>query len=94
MKIHSIMHASFEGLGTIEKWSLANGHSLTKTNTSQGEILPVETDFDFLIVMGGPQSPLEFGKYPYLRDEVKFIKKAIKQHKKIFRYLFRCPTYR
>lgn len=38
---------------------------------------------DFLIIMGGPQSPLKIDESPYLADEIKLIAKAIAQNKKV-----------
>jgi len=81
MKIHYIMHASFETLGSIADWAIQNNHSLSCTKTYDGEQLPNVSEFDFLIVMGGPQSPIEIEKFPYLKDEIEFISKAIKQNK-------------
>lgn len=84
MKIHAIIHASFEKLGVIEDWAKENEHALTSTHTYKGETLPASpSDFDFLIIMGGPQSPLELDKYPYLRNEIVLIDQAIKANKKV-----------
>lgn len=83
MKVHAIIHAPFEKLGAIEAWVNKKGYTLTSTHTYQGEKLPTVSDFDFLIVMGGPQSPLELDKYPYLRDEINLTKQAIQNHKAI-----------
>jgi GMP synthase (glutamine-hydrolysing) len=84
MRIHCIIHASFEKIGAIETWAKKGGHSLSFTHTYKEQELPNIDSFDFLIVMGGPQSPLEVEKYPYLRNEIKLIEKAIQGNKKIF----------
>jgi hypothetical protein len=70
MKVHYIMHASFETPGCIDQWAADRGHHYTGTHTYRGETLPPTAEVDFLIVMGGPQSPLRIERYPYLRDEV------------------------
>src|SRR3990167_675330 len=36
-----------------------------------------------LILMGGPQSPLKIGEFPYLADEIDLIKTAFLQNKRI-----------
>ncbi|SRR5579883_967465 len=81
MKIHSLIHAPFEKLGIIETWALEKGHQLTSTHTYAQEKLPNASDFDFLIIMGGPQSVVRLDQYPYLQDEVKLAQAVIKQNK-------------
>lgn len=83
MRIHYILHASFEKLGTIENWAQKNNHYLSGTHTYKGEQLPDTAQFDMLIIMGGPQSAVELDKYSYLRDEVTFIKQVIKENRPV-----------
>jgi GMP synthase (glutamine-hydrolysing) len=83
MKIHYIMHADFETVGVIEDWAYARGYQLTGHKPYKGERLPSANDLDFLIIMGGPQSPLELEKDPYLKDELVLIKDAIANDKKV-----------
>ena len=71
------MHAAFEKLGAIEEWANKKKYLLAGTRTYKGEQLPSTSEFDFLIVMGGPQSASETNKWPYLQDEMNLIKKAI-----------------
>lgn len=81
MNIHYIMHASFEKIGIIEEWAKEQNHKLSGTHIYAGEKLPSPDTFDFLIIMGGPQSPLEIEQYPYLQDEINLITQAIQQNK-------------
>jgi len=81
MRVHIIIHAPFEKPGVIETWAIQNNHALSYTHTYRGEQLPETPQFDFLILMGGPQSPLELDQYPYLRDEIALTKSAIDQSK-------------
>lgn len=81
MRIHYIIHAPFENLGAIETWANQSGHSLSSTHTYKGEKLPKTDQFDFLILMGGPQSPRDIDKYPYLSDEVALTQQAIASNK-------------
>src|SRR5580658_3369754 len=83
MKILCILHATFEKPGCIETWAKKCGHQFEKVNPYMGETLPDTDTFDFLIVMGGPQSPLEIDAAPYLIDEIQLIKQAIDDHKRI-----------
>lgn len=58
MHIHFIIHESFEAPGAYEIWAKNNGHRLSYSRVHEGDILPSSiNDIDFLIVMGGPQSP-------------------------------------
>lgn len=84
MKILCITHADFETPGVIEDWAKENKYDFMVCKPYKGEELSEQSDFDFLIVMGGPQSPLKIKKYPYLGSEISFIRKAIHSNKGIF----------
>jgi GMP synthase (glutamine-hydrolysing) len=59
MKIHFVLHEHFEGPAAIEDWAKNKGHELFYTRTYQYDRLPKNTDvFDFLVIMGEPQSPV------------------------------------
>lgn len=83
MKILFVTHASFEKPGSIETWAKKNGHETQEVSPFKGENIPDINEFDFLIVMGGPQSPLKMEKAPYLADEITLIKQAIDKKKRI-----------
>src|SRR5579863_889723 len=83
MRIHTIIHAPFEMPGIIETWAVSKRHNLSSTHIYKGEKLPDVAAMDFLIIMGGPQSPVEIEKYPYLRDEITLAKQAIDQSKAV-----------
>jgi len=83
MNILCISHAIFEKLGHIETWANKNNHIIRKVNPYRGETLPKIDDFDFIVIMGGPQSALKLEDAPYLLDEIALIKEAIKMEKRI-----------
>jgi GMP synthase (glutamine-hydrolysing) len=83
MKILLISHATFEQPGEIDNWAYYNGHHIHEVQPYKGDMLPPVDEYDMLIVMGGPQSPLNMDKTPYLRDEIETIKQALVAHKKI-----------
>ncbi|RDI42536.1 glutamine amidotransferase-related protein [Aquicella lusitana] len=83
MRIHYIIHASFEKLGMIESWIEKNQFQASGTHTYKGEKLPDVSAFDLLILMGGPQSVRKLDQYPYLRDEIALAKNAIQQGKAV-----------
>jgi GMP synthase (glutamine-hydrolysing) len=58
MRIHFIVHESFEAPGAYTSWAHSQGHAVSHSKVYQGEALPESADrIDFLIIMGGPQSP-------------------------------------
>lgn len=81
MKILCITHADFETPGVIEQWALEKKYLFNIQRPYAGEV--PSGDFDCLIIMGGPQSPLNVDEAPYLLTEIGFIKNAIVNNKKI-----------
>lgn len=84
MKLHIVMHESFESPAAIEVWAKRKGCDITYTRLYSGDVFPEECNFDFLVVMGGPQSPATtLIECPYFdaQKEIAFIKKAIEQKK-------------
>ena len=85
MKIHIIMHESFEAPAAIETWAKHKNHEITYTRLYGGGIFPQNVDnIDFLIVMGGPQSPATTKEEcPHFdaKKEIEFIKKTINEGK-------------
>ena len=85
MKIHFILHESFEAPGAYLAWAALSGHDISATKVYQYEKLPENADsFDFLIVMGGPQSPIgDNSEFPYFdpKAEIELIRKAVKADK-------------
>lgn len=81
MNIHFILHETFEVPGAYLKWAQERGHNVTSTKVYEEEKLPETVDgIDFLIVMGGPQSPDENPQaFPYYdpKAEIALIQKAI-----------------
>lgn len=81
MRVHFILHETFEVPGAYLKWAQERGHQVTTTKVYEKELLPETIDgIDFLIVMGGPQSPDEDREaFPYYdpKSELAFMKEAI-----------------
>ena len=82
MKVHFVLHETFEVPGAYLKWAQERGHQVTTTKVYANETLPESVDdIGFLIVMGGPQSPDEDREaFPYYdpQAEIQLIQKAIK----------------
>lgn len=75
------MHADFESPGIIVSWAKARGYQLTVVKPYRNESLPEISSFNFLIIMGGPQSGTRCDEFLYLQNEIHLIKKAIQQNK-------------
>lgn len=83
MKILCITHADFETPGVIQDWALERSYSFKIEKPYKGETLSSIDNYDLLIIMGGPQSPLKVDQFPYLKDEIALISNAIERDKKI-----------
>lgn len=83
MHIHYIQHQEKESCGSIRTWAEKNGHSLTNTRMYKGENLPGNFDFDLLIVLGGSMDVHEQIKYPWLKEEIQFLKEIINHGSKV-----------
>lgn len=84
MKIHIVMHEIFESPAAIEIWAKRKGFDVSYTRQYAGDAFPKECAFDFLVVMGGPQSPattLEECPHYDAKKEIAFIKQAVEQDK-------------
>jgi GMP synthase-like glutamine amidotransferase len=83
MRFHCLQHVSFETPGLLTGAILHQGHTLRITDLSRGEALPSTTDFDALIIMGGPMSVHDEDIHPWLRAEKELIAAAIREKKKV-----------
>jgi GMP synthase (glutamine-hydrolysing) len=58
MRLHFVVHESFEAPGAFETWARHRGYSMTYSRVFAEDRLPVAVDdIDLLVVLGGPQSP-------------------------------------
>lgn len=84
MNVHYLQHVPFEGLGYIRTWLDENGHHLSGTHFFEEKYtLPGLAAIDALVVMGGPMSVYDDGRYPWLREEIAFIRDCIRSGKKV-----------
>lgn len=79
LKVHVLQHASFEGIGSMEPWLRERGASIAYSHLYAGDKLPELHGLDLIIVMGGPMSVNDEAELPWLVDEKKFIREAIRQ---------------
>ena len=74
-----LKHIGIEGGGTIEEYLLSKGDKIDRRELQDGDSIPSKLDYDAIIILGGPMNVYEEDKYPFLKDEDKLIKEAIKK---------------
>jgi GMP synthase (glutamine-hydrolysing) len=83
MRFHIFQHVPFENEGTIGLWAKKEGASISKSLFYENTNLPLMESFEILIVLGGPMNIYEEKKFFFLKEEKKFIEKAIFAGKKV-----------
>jgi len=83
MRIHCIQHVEHESPGSIASWIRENEHSLTVTHTYDSEPFPDVSDFDWLLILGGPMGTSDEKEFSWLVPEKKLIEQTIQSNKKI-----------
>lgn len=83
MNILYLQHVPFEGLGSIERWALENGHSLSRVRLFAGDPFPSLERFQWLIVMGGPMSIYDEKDHVWLKAEKWFVRQVIEAGKPV-----------
>ena len=83
MRIHSLQHVPFEGLGSMAEAFQRRGYKITTSHLYAGDTLPAVEDFDWLVVMGGPMGVHDEERYPWLTAEKTLIRSAIDAGKRI-----------
>ncbi|HCI3207120.1 TPA: glutamine amidotransferase, partial [Salmonella enterica] len=75
MRVHFVVHESFESAGAYLKWAEDRGYAISWSRVYVGEALPPNADeFDMLVVFGGPQSPRT------TREECPYFDSRAEQH--------------
>jgi GMP synthase (glutamine-hydrolysing) len=83
MNICILLHASFEGSSYIGQWASARGHRVKEIHCYRDQLIPAPSEYDWLILMGGPMDPSQVDRYPFLEAEMETIRQARQQGKKI-----------
>ncbi len=88
MKIHFVLHETFEGPGCMNDWIKLKGYQVSLNRTFLHETYPAMDQFDWLIIMGGTMSTNEEDKHRWLHAEKKFILKSVESGKIILGICF------
>ncbi|WP_232436904.1 type 1 glutamine amidotransferase [Paenibacillus senegalimassiliensis] len=83
MRIHYLQHVPFESPARIADWATEHEHELTGTLLYEGVDVPLTSEFDMLVVLGGPMGIYDEEQYPWLAPEKVLIREAIAQRKLI-----------
>lgn len=78
-----LQHHPEEGPGYVEDWALENGRTVEIAPVYKNGRLPAVSEFDWLVVLGGPMSVYEENEHPWLAKEKALIVQAIEHHKPV-----------
>ncbi len=81
MHIHYFQHDHFEDLGYIGDWAAIHNITTSVTRFDLNPKMPSLYSFDWLVVMGGKMGVNDSAEFPWIDDEIEFIKKAIQSGK-------------
>jgi GMP synthase (glutamine-hydrolysing) len=89
MRLHLLEHDPIDiRQNNITIWADKKGYSVDRTDVFKGAKLPAQTDFDWLIVMGGSQHVWQEKEHPWLVAEKRFISEALANDKIILGICF------
>ena len=83
MRVLIIKNVFTEGAGTIADYLHAEKIPSTLCDLSIGDVVPDLGPYTHLLIMGGPMAVYEMDQYPYLKNEARIIKEAIKANKHV-----------
>lgn len=73
-----VKNIGIEGQGAFGKFLVERGYSLREVDLAAGDRLPpVDDGFSAVLFMGGPMNVYEEDKYPFLKDELEFLRQCI-----------------
>jgi len=83
LKIQVFQHVPFEGPGFISSWAEEKNASLSVTHVYQNQTPPAPSEYDWLIVMGGPMGANDDAVLSWMSGEKAAIQKALDANKPI-----------
>jgi GMP synthase-like glutamine amidotransferase len=78
MNVHILQHVAFEGIGSIDTWLNRRNANVSYTRFYESADLPGLSTIDLVIIMGGPMSVNDELKFPWLVEEKRFLREAIR----------------
>lgn len=84
MRALVLRNVSIESPGTFGGFLKGHGFTLDDIDLSKGNPCPAAADgYEVTLVMGGPMNVYEEDKHPFLADELRLLKDAIKKNRKV-----------
>jgi GMP synthase-like glutamine amidotransferase len=83
MHIHYFQHDHFEDLGYIGNWAIKHNSTTSFTRFDVSPHLPQMEGFDWLVVLGGKMGVNDSSEYPWITEEIAFIRQAIEKGKTV-----------
>ncbi len=78
MNVHILQHVAFEGIGSIDTWLDQRDANVSYTRFYESAELPALSEIDLVIIMGGPMSVHDEAEFPWLVEEKRFLREAIR----------------
>ena len=78
MNVHILQHVAFEGIGSIDTWLNQRNANIAYTRFYESIDLPALSKIDLIIIMGGPMSVHDELEFPWLVEEKRFLREAIR----------------
>jgi len=78
MNVHILQHVAFEGIGSIDTWLNQRNANISYTRFYESIDLPALSKIDLIIIMGGPMSVHDELEFPWLVEEKRFLREAIR----------------
>ncbi len=80
MDVLAIKNIGIEGPGTLGLFLEGQGYKITTIDLEKGEKLPPSPDgYALALFMGGPMNVYEEDKYPFLKEELRFLDMCLKR---------------
>ncbi|WP_106475851.1 type 1 glutamine amidotransferase [Phytohalomonas tamaricis] len=83
MHIYFLQHAAYEDPARLSDWLTGMGHSHNTRHLYAGEIPPQLSEFDALVVLGGPMRTEDPDAHPWIKRERKLIERALNSAKPV-----------
>ncbi len=84
MKALVVKNIGIEGPGTLGAFLIKNGFELVTIEPDKGQEFPQDPkEFSLVLILGGPMNVYEEDKYPFLIQELSFIKKCLSAGTKV-----------
>lgn len=81
MHIHYFQHDHFEDLGYIGEWAASHHITTSCTRLDLDPLFPLHETYDWLVVLGGKMGVNDAAAFPWIREELDFIRHSIQMGK-------------